>query len=129
MPNSHQALDITTFTTSITPSYCCFIELKSWGSPLVVSKRLGHSKVSITLDTYGQLLPGMQQETANYIDGLVTLLEMNLHTNCKRNEIGDYELLHFLWRVTDLFQTTFYLNLARTYDLQITDSNRWISSL
>lgn len=71
----------------------------------------------------------MQQETANYIDGLVTLLEMNLHTNCKRNEIGDYELLHFLWRVTDLFQTTFYLNLARTYDLQITDSNRWISSL
>ncbi len=30
-------------------------------SPLIVAKRLGRSKVSITLDTYGHLLPGMQQ--------------------------------------------------------------------
>jgi integrase len=50
--------------------------------PLVVSKRLGHAKVSITLDTYGHLLPGMQQETANFIDGLITPLEVKLHTKC-----------------------------------------------
>jgi len=48
---------------------------------LIVSKRLGHSKVSITLDTYGHLLPGMQQETADFIDGLVTPLELKLHTD------------------------------------------------
>ena len=53
-------------------------------SPLIVAKRLGHSKVSITLDTYGHLLPGMQQETANFIDGLVTPIEVKLHTNCTR---------------------------------------------
>ena len=53
-------------------------------SPLVVSKRLGHSKVSITLDTYGHLLPGMQQETADFIDGLVTPIEVKLHTKWER---------------------------------------------
>jgi integrase len=53
--------------------------------PLIVSKRLGHSKISITLDTYGHLLPGMQQETADFIDGLVTPLELKLHTGCTRN--------------------------------------------
>lgn len=51
-------------------------------SPLIVAKRLGHSKVSITLDTYGHLLPGMQQETADFIDGLVTPIEVKLHTGC-----------------------------------------------
>jgi hypothetical protein len=53
--------------------------------PLVVSKRLGRSKVSITLDTYGHLLPGMQQETADFIGGLVTPIEVELHTNSTRN--------------------------------------------
>lgn len=41
-------------------------------SPFIVAKRLGHSKVSITLDTYGHLLPGMQQESADYIDTLIS---------------------------------------------------------
>ena len=53
-------------------------------SPLIVAKRLGHSKVSITLDTYGHLLPGMHQESANFIDGLVTPIEVKLHTSCTR---------------------------------------------
>jgi len=51
---------------------------------IIVSKRLGHSKVSITMDTYGHLLPGMEQETANFIDGLVTPIEVKLHTGCTR---------------------------------------------
>ena len=58
-------------------------------SPIIVAKRLGHSKVSITLDTYGHLLPGMQQETANFIDDLVTPIEEKLHTNCTR--VGENE--------------------------------------
>jgi hypothetical protein len=41
-------------------------------SSLIVAKRLGH------------LLPGMQQEMADYIDGLVTPIEVELHTNCTR---------------------------------------------
>ena len=53
-------------------------------SPLIVAKRLGHSKVSITLDTYGHLLPGMQQESADFIDNLITPIPVKLHTNCTR---------------------------------------------
>ena len=58
-------------------------------SPLIVAKRLGHSKASITLDTYGHLLPGMQQESANYIDSLITPIPIELHTNCTQNEVID----------------------------------------
>lgn len=37
--------------------------------PKVVSERLGHSSVSITLDRYSHLLPGLQEGAANVIDG------------------------------------------------------------
>lgn len=37
--------------------------------PKVVSERLGHASVGITLDTYSHLLPGMQAEAAARIDG------------------------------------------------------------
>lgn len=45
---------------------------------LVVSKVLGHSKPSTTLDIYGHLIPIMQEEVANLMDDLVTpiLVEM-----------------------------------------------------
>ena len=36
--------------------------------PKVVSERLGHSRVSLTLDTYAHMLPGMQEEAAAAID-------------------------------------------------------------
>lgn len=36
--------------------------------PKVVSERLGHSNIAITLDTYSHLLPGIDQEAANKID-------------------------------------------------------------
>jgi integrase len=38
---------------------------------LVVSKRLGHSKVSFTLDVYGHLIPGGQEPAAQYMDGFM----------------------------------------------------------
>ncbi len=32
--------------------------------PKIVSERLGHSSVAITLDTYSQVLPGLQEDAA-----------------------------------------------------------------
>lgn len=37
--------------------------------PKVVSERLGHSTIGITLDVYSHVLPGMQEEAARRIDG------------------------------------------------------------
>jgi integrase len=36
----------------------------------VVSERLGHSSVAFTLDTYGHLMPGMEEAAAAKLDGL-----------------------------------------------------------
>src|SRR5213593_380790 len=38
--------------------------------PKVVSERLGHASVGITLDTYSHVLPSMQSEAAAAIDDL-----------------------------------------------------------
>ena len=38
--------------------------LKQGVHPKIVSERLGHSSVSITLDTYSHVLPGMQETAA-----------------------------------------------------------------
>jgi integrase len=38
--------------------------------PKIVSERLGHSSIGITLDTYSHVLPGMQQEAAEAFDVL-----------------------------------------------------------
>jgi len=38
---------------------------------LIVSKRLGHSKPSITLDVYGHLIPSKQEEAAQLMDDLM----------------------------------------------------------
>jgi integrase len=46
--------------------------LLNQGVPVIeVSRRLGHSRASITLDVYGHLIPGKQSEVAELIDGLV----------------------------------------------------------
>jgi integrase len=37
-------------------------------NPKIVSERLGHSRVAITLDTYSHVIPGMQEEAAAAID-------------------------------------------------------------
>ncbi|MFD1335723.1 tyrosine-type recombinase/integrase [Oceanobacillus iheyensis] len=39
--------------------------LKQGVNPKIVSERLGHANVRITLDTYSHLLPNLQKETAN----------------------------------------------------------------
>jgi integrase len=54
-------------------------------APIIVSRRLGHSKVSITLDIYGYLIPEMQNEAAELIDSLIAPIEVKMahewHTN------------------------------------------------
>ena len=42
--------------------------LKAGVHPKVVSERLGHSTISITLDLYSHVLPGLQEEAAERID-------------------------------------------------------------
>lgn len=39
--------------------------------PKIVSERLGHSNIGITLDTYSHVLPGMQREAAAKLDALL----------------------------------------------------------
>ncbi|WP_163195708.1 tyrosine-type recombinase/integrase [Clostridium thermarum] len=40
--------------------------------PKVVSERLGHSTISITLDLYSHVLPNMQQEAVDKLDELLS---------------------------------------------------------
>jgi integrase len=42
-----------------------------------VSRKLGHSRASITLDIYDHLIPGMQTETAQRIDDLISPIELH----------------------------------------------------
>jgi hypothetical protein len=48
--------------------------------PIIASRRLGHSRVSITLDTYGHLIPELQSEAADLMDELITPIRIKLHT-------------------------------------------------
>ena len=47
------------------------LALRAGIHPKVVSERLGHATVSITLDTYSHAIPAMQEEAAAMIAGLV----------------------------------------------------------
>ena len=47
------------------------LALRAGIHPKVVSERLGHATVSITLDTYSHAIPAMQEEAAAKIAGLV----------------------------------------------------------
>ena len=38
------------------------------GHPKIVSERLGHASIAITLDTYSHVLPGLQEEAARDLD-------------------------------------------------------------
>jgi hypothetical protein len=42
---------------------------------LIVTKRLGHAMLSITLDIYGHVIPSMQEQVARIMDEVVTPIE------------------------------------------------------
>lgn len=46
--------------------------LKGAVHPKIVSERLGHASIGITLDTYSHVLPGLQERAAERFDDLVT---------------------------------------------------------
>jgi len=46
---------------------------KQMAHPTVVQERLGHSSISITLDTYSHLFPSIQEEVAFLIDEVLIL--------------------------------------------------------
>jgi hypothetical protein len=46
--------------------------------PIVVSRRLGHAKASITLDGCGHLIPSMQTEAAEMSDELIMPVAVQL---------------------------------------------------
>jgi integrase len=46
--------------------------LNSGISPLVVSRRLGHCNLNMTIEIYGHLMPGIQSKAAELIDNLVS---------------------------------------------------------
>ena len=45
---------------------------------IVVSRRLGHSRPSITMDIYGHLIPGIQSQAAELIDEIITPVEVKI---------------------------------------------------
>ncbi len=47
------------------------VALNSGQNPVVVSKRIGHAKVSTTMNTYAHALPGWQSETAEAVAKLI----------------------------------------------------------
>jgi integrase len=44
--------------------------------PKVVQERLGHADISLTLNTYSHVLPGMQEEAAEKIDEILTMVNV-----------------------------------------------------
>jgi integrase len=51
------------------------LALRAGLHPKVVSERLGHATISITLDTYSHAIPAMQEEAATKIADLVSAAE------------------------------------------------------
>ena len=58
--------------------------LKAGVHPKIVSERLGHASVSITLDTYSHVLPGLQEEAAVKFDEILSLENENSGPNVSK---------------------------------------------
>ena len=46
--------------------------LKQGAHPKIVQERLGHSTISVTLDIYSHVAPGLQEAAANRFDEAIT---------------------------------------------------------
>jgi len=55
---------------------------------LIVSKRLGHSKPSITLDVNGHLIPSKQEEAAQLMDDLLSEKRAQTAPELRQNFFG-----------------------------------------
>ena len=50
---------------------CATLLLADGEHPKVVSERLGHAGIALTLDTYAHVLPGMQEQATKRLEGLI----------------------------------------------------------
>ena len=50
--------------------------LKSGVHPKIVSERLGHASVAITLDTYSHMVPGLQETAARAFDEALRIADL-----------------------------------------------------
>jgi integrase len=53
--------------------------------PKVVSERLGHSNIAITMDTYSHVMPGLQEEAVLALDARVTIKRTAATNHMGRN--------------------------------------------
>ena len=53
------------------------IMLHQVAHPKIVQKRLGHSTISVTLDTYSHVAPGLQEAAANRFDEAFNFVHNN----------------------------------------------------
>jgi integrase len=65
-------------------NFCATLLLAENENPKVVSERLGHSRINITLDTYSHVLPSMQKAASDKLERLLfSELSHYSHTNEK----------------------------------------------
>ncbi len=50
---------------------CCSLLLQAGANVKTVSERLGHASAAFTLDVYGHIMPGMQEETTDIFSKLL----------------------------------------------------------
>jgi hypothetical protein len=58
--------------------------------PKVVQERLGHSDISLTLNTYSHVLPSVQEEAADKLDELLMLVDVSNDLNKVKDFQGIY---------------------------------------
>lgn len=52
--------------------------------PKIVQERLGHSSITMTLDTYSHVIPSMQKDAANMLENLFTNSNANNHKTLRK---------------------------------------------
>jgi integrase len=50
---------------------CATLLLQAGVHPKIVSERLGHASVTLTLDVYSHVMPGMQEDATNQLERLL----------------------------------------------------------
>lgn len=75
--------------------------------PKVVSERLGHSSISITLDIYSHLLPHMQDEAVKKLDDVLEAEEAAYMTSITQNDTAIESAIENVFAATDTFDKLF----------------------
>lgn len=68
---------------------CATLLLKSGEHIKVVSERLGHSNIAITLEIYVHILPGMQKGAAIRMESLLSHVDSTLEAHLQAHQSGD----------------------------------------